>query len=639
MANEFKHVSVGTEITQAEYEGTAGHVFNSQATGDIMYASSSSQLTRLGIGSTGAVLTVTGGVPAWDTTWTPTGHLIPATDDSYDLGSASAAWQDLFLEGDITLTDAGTIATSAGALTITSAAAATWSTSSGALTVTSGAALNLNPTAGSAIVLDGTINVDAGVVTGATSITSTAFAGDLTGDVTGTADTATVATGVTASANNSTDETVYPTFVDGATGTQGIETDTGFTYNPSSGLLTISGELDAGSLDISGNADIDGTLEADAITVDGTTLAEYIADTAGAMFTSNTETGITATYQDADNTIDLVVGTLNQDTTGTAAIATTVTITDNENTNENNAVIFTSGGDVDGGNIGLESDGDFTYNPSTGTVTATTFVGALTGNVTGNASGTAATVTGAAQSNITSLGTLTTLTVDNVITNGTTIGHTSDTDLLTLTSANLAVAGDIEVSGSVEVATIDFTDGDNALTIADGGGVTFPQASTFTGGFTANGDINLAAEKLVKIGGTAEAHDFSTEHSGHGITLTMEAGETLTLGQAVYVDSNGKAQHPDVDASGVTGKPAIGVAMTAASSGASVNVMVLGIFRDATYDFTPGSAVIMTGTDGALTTTAGDTAADGDIVQRIGIAITADMLFVMPSIDEIEHAG
>ena len=118
----------------------------------------------------------------------------------------------------------------------------------------------------------------------------------------------------------------------------------------------------------------------------------------------------------------------------------------------------------------------------------------------------------------------------------------------------------------------------------------------------------------------------------------MEAGETLTLGQAVYVDANGKAQHPDVDAATVTGKPAIGIAMTGASSGTSVNVMVLGIFRDATYDFTPGAAVIMTGTDGALTTTASDTAADGDIVQRVGIAITADMLFVMPSIDEIEHA-
>ena len=41
------------------------------------------------------------------------------------------------------------------------------------------------------------------------------------------------------------------------------------------------------------------------------------------MFSSNTETGITVTYQDADGTVDFVIGTLNQDTTGTAAIATT----------------------------------------------------------------------------------------------------------------------------------------------------------------------------------------------------------------------------------------------------------------------------------------------------------------------------
>jgi hypothetical protein len=49
---------------------------------------------------------------------TVTGNVLPNADDTYDLGSASAAWQDLFLEGDITLTDAGTIATSAGILTI-----------------------------------------------------------------------------------------------------------------------------------------------------------------------------------------------------------------------------------------------------------------------------------------------------------------------------------------------------------------------------------------------------------------------------------------------------------------------------------------------------------------------------------------
>ena len=78
----------------------------------------------------------------------------------------------------------------------------------------------------------------------------------------------------------------------------------------SSGVVTVAGELDATSLDISGDADIDGTLEADAITIGGVTLAETISDTVGAMVTSNTETGITVAYDDADNTLDFVIGTL-----------------------------------------------------------------------------------------------------------------------------------------------------------------------------------------------------------------------------------------------------------------------------------------------------------------------------------------
>jgi len=86
--------------------------------------------------------------------------------------------------------------------------------------------------------------------------------------------------------------------------------------------ITLTGELDAGSLDVSGDADIDGTLEADAITIGGVSLAETISDTVGAMVTSNTESGIAVTYDDADNTLDFTVGTLNQNTTGNAATAT-----------------------------------------------------------------------------------------------------------------------------------------------------------------------------------------------------------------------------------------------------------------------------------------------------------------------------
>ena len=58
--------------------------------------------------------------------------------------------------------------------------------------------------------------------------------------------TATLATEVTVTANNSTNETVYPIFVDGATGSQGAETDTGLNYNPNTNVLvagTFSGNL------------------------------------------------------------------------------------------------------------------------------------------------------------------------------------------------------------------------------------------------------------------------------------------------------------------------------------------------------------------------------------------------------------
>ena len=118
---------------------------------------------------------------------------------------------------------------------------------SGRLTIGDGA---LSPVSDSQIDL-GTSNLEFKDAFFDGTVTSDAFAGPLTGAVTGNADTATEATNVTAAANNSTDETVYPTFVDGATGTQGIETDTGFTYNPSTGTLTAT-EVSATTLDIGG---------------------------------------------------------------------------------------------------------------------------------------------------------------------------------------------------------------------------------------------------------------------------------------------------------------------------------------------------------------------------------------------------
>jgi hypothetical protein len=119
---------------------------------------------------------------------------------------------------------------------------------------------------------------------------------------------------------------------------------------------------------------------------------------------------------------------------------------------------------LDLGSSGVEfKDGFFD-----GTVTADAFAGPLTGDVTGNVSGTAATVTTAAQSNITSLGTLTTLTVDNIITNGSTIGHTDDTDLITLADGIATVAGEISVT-TLDIGGTNVAATAAELNIMDGG--------------------------------------------------------------------------------------------------------------------------------------------------------------------------
>ena len=294
--------------------------------------------------------------------------------------------------------------------------------------------------------IDGTLETDALSING-TAVTSTAAELNILDGVTSTAAELNILDGVTASA---TDINLIDGITNGTViASKAIITDANKDISGGRNI-TISGELDAATLDISGDADIDGTLEADAITIGGTTLAETISDTVGAMVSSNTETGITVTYEDGDNTLDFAIGTLNQDTTGTAD---NITVSANNSADETVYPIFVDGAT---GSQGAESDTGLTYNPSSGVLTSTSFTGNLTGNVTGNTSGTAATVTGAAQSNITSLGTLTTLTVDNVIVNGTTIGHTSDTDLITLADGNVTIAGELDlttldVSGDADI--------------------------------------------------------------------------------------------------------------------------------------------------------------------------------------------
>ena len=109
--------------------------------------------------------------------------------------------------------------------------------------------------------VDGTLEADAITVAGST----------LASVIAGT--TVTLASTVTVS--DSTANTAFPLVFHNES--NALLDDTGtLTYNPSSGKLVAPGEIEAGSLDISGNVDVDGTLEADAVTVNGTALNTVI---------------------------------------------------------------------------------------------------------------------------------------------------------------------------------------------------------------------------------------------------------------------------------------------------------------------------------------------------------------------------
>ena len=195
--------------------------------------------------------------------------------------------------------------------------------------------------------------------------------------------------------------------------------------------ITLSGELDAATLDISGNADIDGTLEADAITINGT-----------------------------------AIGSIYGAVAGSSSIVTT--------------------GALDSGSI-TSGFG----NIDTGSSTITT-----TGLITGGS-----------------------LDIDDVLINGTTIGHTDDTDLITLADGVATVAGEISVT-TLDIGGTNVTATAAEINLIDGG--------------TARGTTAVADGDglLVNDGGTMRMTNVTTlkTYFQTGVTASSIAADDISTG-------------------------------------------------------------------------------------------------------------
>jgi len=185
-------------------------------------------------------------------------------------------------------------------------------------------------------------------------------------------------------ADESSDTTCFPLFATAATGDLGPKSGSNLTFNSSSGLLTATTFSGSGAslTSLNGSNISSGTIAAARV-------ATLNQDTTGSAATLTTARNIGGVSFDGSANINLpgVNTSGNQNTSGTAAIATTITVGD-ESSDTTCFPVFTTAAS---GNLAPKSGSNLAFNSSNGTLTATTFSGSgasLTSLPAGNLTGT-----------------------------------------------------------------------------------------------------------------------------------------------------------------------------------------------------------------------------------------------------------
>ena len=185
----------------------------------------------------------------------------------------------------------------------------------------------------------------------------------------------------------------------------------------------------------------------------------------------------------------------------------------------------------------------------------------------------------------------------------------------------------ITTTGSLQIQTIDYTDGDLAMTIADGGGVTFAQAVTATAGITAQSfHMDASADGIA-------------DHGYAGMSALLRVGDGADVGAFDLVCISDVTNEVQIaDASAVATAKVIGInpSNSAISDNSEGTILLHGFVRDDSWGWTTGQTLYLSETAGDITATAPTT--DGAFVVPIGIALEPDMIYFNPSQTIIEHA-
>ena len=505
---------VGTQSANIDYilptaDGTSGYYLSTNASGVLSWANPSQQAT-----------------------FVATTAFVPDASDGASLGSASLEFSDLFLADGATIQFgddqevALTHVHNAG-LKLNSTMQLQFNDASQFINAPSATVLDINATDEielNATLVDINANADISGTLASGAITSS-------GIVTGTAFTA--GSAVLAEAEL---ELLDGLTAGTAIASKVVTTDANI---DSTGMrnLTISGELDAASLDISGDMDLEGDIDVngttnlDVVDIDGAvniaaattmlgTLTVGVDDTGHDVKLFGATSGAYLMWDESNNElltagdtiIDIVKDKLQIGGTAVTTTAAELNLLDTAAANSvvnSKAVIYGSSGELAG-------------------VLST-----------------------AAQTSVTSLGTLTALTVDDVAVNGKVItmtGSSGDTAVFTagtngtlsiVTTDTAAAAANIQITadGTAELAGTTVTlDSSGGITLdADGGTITFADAGSSLGTITSDGYTgNVVGNVTGNASGTAAtvtgAAQTAITSVGTLNGLAIAGSQTITMG-------------------------------------------------------------------------------------------------------------